>query len=216
MIFILSNSSITFYGNCSIFKSQCVTAILYFISDLYFDEGKERKSRFLRAIVTCQEYNRTEVDTAKESSKPNINKTSVDFSSKLFSDSAEIKKASQDTISLSICSKQDETVVQKTKSKQPSIVQSPHKDVLDDFQGIHDSDVSYEDLAEVRILDFAGQYEFYATHQTFLNKNAIYLLALDMSKDLKGILTPDDLDEGFKDITEIPFENVGGESFKKI
>jgi hypothetical protein len=43
------------------------------------------------------------------------------------------KKASQDTISLSICSKQDETVVQKTKSKQPSIVQSPHKDLLDDF-----------------------------------------------------------------------------------
>ena len=216
MIFILSNSSITFYGNCSIFKSQCVTAILYFISDLYFDEGKERKSRLLRTIVTCQEYNRTEVDTAKESSKPNINKTSVDFSSKLFSDSAEVKKASQDTILPIICSKQDQPpVVQETKSKQ-NTVQSSHKDLLDDFQGIHDSDVSYEDLAEVRILDFAGQYEFYATHQTFLNKNAIYLLALDMSKDLKGILTPDDLDEGFKDITEIPFENVGGESFKKI
>jgi hypothetical protein len=86
---------------------------------------------------------------------------------------------------------------------------------LDDFQGIHDSDVSYEDIAEDRILDFAGQYEFYATHQTFLNKKAIYLLALDTSKDLKGILTPDDLDEGFKDILEIPFEDIGGESFKK-
>jgi len=188
---------------------------LYFISDLYFDEGKERKSRLLRKVVTSQEYNKTEVDTAKESSKPNINKTSVDFSSKLFSDSAEVKKASQDTISLSICSKQDQTVVQKTKSK-PNTVQSPHKDLLDDFQGIHDSDVSYEDLAEVRILDFAGQYEFYATHQTFLNKNAIYLLALDMSKDLKGILTLDDLDESFKDITEIPFEDIGGESFKNV
>jgi hypothetical protein len=188
---------------------------LYFISDLYFDEGKERKSRLLRQVVTSQECNRTEVDTAKESSKTYINKTSVDFSSKLFSDSAEVKKASQDTIAPLICSKQDQPVIQKTKSK-PNTVQSPHKDLLDDFQGILDSDVSYEDLAEVRILDFAGQYEFYATHQTFLNKNAIYLLALDMSKDLKGILTPDYLDEGFKDITEIPFEDIGGESFKNV
>lgn len=195
---------------------MCVTAILYFISDLDFNEGKERKSRLLRKVVTSQEYKKTEVDTAKESSKPYITKTSVDYSSKLFSDSSEVKEASQDTISLSICSKQDQPVEQKTNSKQPSIVQSPHKDLLDDFQGIHDSDVSYEDLAEVRILDFAGQYEFYATHQTFLNKNAIYLLALDMSKDLKGILTPDDLDEGFKDITEIPFEDIGGEAFKNV
>ena len=189
---------------------------MYFISDLDFNEGKEIKSRLLRKMVTSQKYNKTEVDTAKESSKPYITKTSVDYSSKLFSDSAEVKKASQDTISLSICSKQDQPVEQKTKSKQPSIVQSPHTDLLDDFQGIQDSDVSYEDLAEVRILDFAGQYEFYATHQTFLNKNAIYLLALDMSKDLKGILTPDDPDEGFKDITEIPFEDIGGESFKNV
>ena len=148
--------------------------------------------------------------------KPNINKTSVDFSSILLSNSADKKKASQDTILPIICSKQDQPpVVQKTNSK-PNTVQSPHKDLLDDFRGIHDSDVSNEDLAEVRILDFAGQYEFYATHQMFLNKNAIYLLALDMSKDLKGILTPDDLDEGFKDITEIPFEDIGGESFKNV
>ena len=195
---------------------MCVTAILYFISDLDFNEGKEIKSRLLRKVVTSQEYNKTEVDTAKESSKPYIIKTSVDCSSKLFSVSAGVKKASQDTISLSICSKQDQPVEQKTNSKQPSIVQSPHKDLLDDFQGIHDSDVSYEDHVEVRILDFAGQYEFYATHQTFLNKNAIYLLVLDMSKDLKGILTPDDPDEGFKDITEIPFEDIGGESFKNV
>lgn len=199
---------------------------MYFISDLYFDEGKEQKSRLLRKVVTSQEYTRTEVDIAKESSKSNINKTSVDFtskpninkssfdfSSKLFSDNAAVKKSSQDTISLSISRKQDQPVVQKTKSKRPNTVQSPHKDVLCDFKGIHDSDVSYEDLAEIRILDFAGQYEFYATHQTFLNKNAIYLLALDMSKDLKGILTSDYLDESFKDITEIPFEDIGGESF---
>ncbi|CAG2200020.1 LRRK2 [Mytilus edulis] len=31
--------------------------------------------------------------------------------------------------------------------------------------------------------DFAGQKEFYATHQTFLSANAVYLLVVDISKD---------------------------------
>lgn len=40
----------------------------------------------------------------------------------------------------------------------------------------------------ISIWDFAGQYIYYATHQIFLATNAIYLLILDMSKDLNDII----------------------------
>lgn len=40
-----------------------------------------------------------------------------------------------------------------------------------------------EDFADCGFWDFAGQKEFYATHQTFLSTNAIYLLVVDISKD---------------------------------
>ena len=40
----------------------------------------------------------------------------------------------------------------------------------------------------ISIWDFAGQYIYYATHQVFLATNAIYLLVLDMSKDLDDII----------------------------
>jgi hypothetical protein len=41
-------------------------------------------------------------------------------------------------------------------------------------------------LADCSIWDFAGQKEFYATHQTFLTNSAIYLLTVDLSKDLSS------------------------------
>ncbi|XP_071149137.1 uncharacterized protein [Mytilus edulis] len=39
-------------------------------------------------------------------------------------------------------------------------------------------------FADCGFWDFAGQKEFYATHQTFLSANAVYLLVVDISKDL--------------------------------
>ncbi|CAG2223090.1 unnamed protein product [Mytilus edulis] len=40
-------------------------------------------------------------------------------------------------------------------------------DLFADLQGWSESEASLDDFAEVALLDFAGQYEFYATHQTF-------------------------------------------------
>ena len=40
----------------------------------------------------------------------------------------------------------------------------------------------------ISIWDFAGQYIYYATHQVFLATNAIYLLMLDMSKELNDTI----------------------------
>ncbi|CAC5401747.1 unnamed protein product [Mytilus coruscus] len=87
--------------------------------------------------------------------------------------------------------------------------QKSEESLLKDFDGLQLSAESMDDFAEVVMLDFAGQYEFYATHQTFLNKHAVYLLALDISKDLKGSLTSEDLDDALTDLAEIPLEDIG-------
>ncbi|XP_076080106.1 uncharacterized protein LOC143050885 [Mytilus galloprovincialis] len=88
-------------------------------------------------------------------------------------------------------------------------VQKSGESLLKDFDGLQFSEESMDEFAEVVMLDFAGQYEFYATHQTFLNKHAIYLLVLDISKDLKGSLTSEDLDDTLTDLAEIPLEHIG-------
>ncbi|XP_071149142.1 uncharacterized protein [Mytilus edulis] len=44
-----------------------------------------------------------------------------------------------------------------------------------------------EQLADCGFWDFAGQKEFYATHQTFLSSNAVYLLVVDTSTDFSKI-----------------------------
>lgn len=52
--------------------------------------------------------------------------------------------------------------------------------------------------------DFAGQQEFYATHQAFLTSSAIYLLVADMADDI----SKQDLKQGFTD-----FKHVGGKIY---
>ncbi|XP_052067016.1 uncharacterized protein LOC127706426 isoform X2 [Mytilus californianus] len=82
-------------------------------------------------------------------------------------------------------------------------------DLFADLKGWSESEASLDDFAEVALLDFAGQYEFYATHQTFLNKHAIYLLVIDVSKNIKGLMTSEDVDENLPNLSEIPFEDIG-------
>ncbi|CAC5416398.1 RHOB [Mytilus coruscus] len=91
--------------------------------------------------------------------------------------------------------------------KYPAEVQKA--DLFADLKGWSESEASLDDFAEVALLDFAGQYEFYATHQTFLNKHAIYLLVIDVSKNIKGLIISEDVDENFLDLSEIPFEDIG-------
>ncbi|XP_053385683.1 uncharacterized protein LOC123537873 [Mercenaria mercenaria] len=46
--------------------------------------------------------------------------------------------------------------------------------------------------ADVSVWDFAGQYVFYATHQVFLSRRAVYLLVTDISKHAEDIVQDDD------------------------
>ncbi|KAL3888412.1 hypothetical protein ACJMK2_000780, partial [Sinanodonta woodiana] len=45
--------------------------------------------------------------------------------------------------------------------------------------------------AHLTILDFAGQYAFYTTHQMFLTRRAIYLLVTDASRDVSDLVEDD-------------------------
>ncbi|CAC5387918.1 unnamed protein product [Mytilus coruscus] len=47
------------------------------------------------------------------------------------------------------------------------------------------SEYPNDQYADCGFWDFAGQKEFYATHQTFLSRNAIYLLVVDVSEDFE-------------------------------
>ncbi|CAC5370508.1 unnamed protein product [Mytilus coruscus] len=59
-----------------------------------------------------------------------------------------------------------------------------------------------EEFADCEFWDFAGQKEFYATHQTFLSTNAIYLLVADISKYFQG--------KTFFHMIEDAFDNARG------
>ncbi|CAC5355479.1 unnamed protein product [Mytilus coruscus] len=59
-----------------------------------------------------------------------------------------------------------------------------------------------EDLVECGIWDFAGQKDYYATHQTFFTAHAIYLLVTDIEdieKDMKST----------KEDNDVNFDNIG-------
>ncbi|CAG2235186.1 TTN [Mytilus edulis] len=59
-----------------------------------------------------------------------------------------------------------------------------------------------EELADCGFWDFAGQKEFYATHQTFLSTHSVYLLVVDISRDFKT--------KTYNNMIEKEFNNVGG------
>lgn len=61
-------------------------------------------------------------------------------------------------------------------------------------------------FADCGFWDFAGQSDFYATHQTFLSGNAVYLLVVDISKDF----TPNTFDK----MIERKFDAIGGLNIK--
>ncbi|KAL3854564.1 hypothetical protein ACJMK2_013828, partial [Sinanodonta woodiana] len=47
---------------------------------------------------------------------------------------------------------------------------------------------SLEEYAKLGMWDFAGQYVFYTTHQTFLSCRAVYLLVLDLSQQITSLI----------------------------
>ncbi|VDI72377.1 Hypothetical predicted protein [Mytilus galloprovincialis] len=58
-----------------------------------------------------------------------------------------------------------------------------------------------EEFADCAFWDFAGQKEFYATHQTFLSANAVYLLVVDISEDFKS--------KTYENMIEKEFDSIG-------
>jgi hypothetical protein len=63
-----------------------------------------------------------------------------------------------------------------------------------------------DESAALALWDFAGQYVFYTTHQTFLTRRAIYLLVVDLSQQ---VTDPVD-DECYLDAKGIKLCNVHG------
>ena len=64
------------------------------------------------------------------------------------------------------------------------------------------SEYPNDKFADCGFWDFAGQKEFYATHQTFLSRNAIYLLVVDVSDKFEM--------KTFDNMIEHQFESTGG------
>ncbi|CAG2199547.1 unnamed protein product [Mytilus edulis] len=64
-----------------------------------------------------------------------------------------------------------------------------------------------EKFADCGFWDFAGQKEFYATHQTFLSANAVYLLVVDISKDFTT--------KTYNKMIEKEFDSIGGRHRKR-
>ncbi|CAC5414038.1 unnamed protein product [Mytilus coruscus] len=54
--------------------------------------------------------------------------------------------------------------------------------------------MTLEGLIECGIWDFAGQKDYYATHQTFFTPHAIYLLIADINEDLKAMKHDEEFD----------------------
>lgn len=65
----------------------------------------------------------------------------------------------------------------------------------------------HEQFADCGFWDFAGQKEFYATHQTFLSSNAVYLLVVDLSENFA--------EKKCNDMIEETYDSIGGNLFFK-
>ena len=60
--------------------------------------------------------------------------------------------------------------------------------------------MNQHDAIPVPVLDFAGQIVYFATHQTFITSNGIYVIAFDGSKSLSDVLDDSYLKTGHSTI----------------
>ncbi|XP_052073785.1 uncharacterized protein LOC127711717 isoform X1 [Mytilus californianus] len=89
--------------------------------------------------------------------------------------------------------------------------ESDHKSVFEDQRLLDDLDLlesvascklSENEYADCGLWDFAGQKEFYATHQAFITSNSIFLLVADISQDVNTDVDTSMLQKGFDSIGE--------------
>ncbi|OPL33497.1 neuralized pats1, partial [Mytilus galloprovincialis] len=194
--------------------------------DIRFDENQGRKSRLAKNLLISPLKGKTISNTKAELAHIPFVSEKDDKVANTYSDDQidEITKKSPDEemikdemrktnrSTLTVVSEKNENTEKRNSKLQDKAVnpaQVQKADLYSDLKGWSESEAPLEDFAEVALLDFAGQYEFYATHQAFLNKHAIYLLVIDVSKNMKGLMTCEVVDENFLDLSEIPFEDIG-------
>ncbi|VDI77146.1 Hypothetical predicted protein [Mytilus galloprovincialis] len=212
------------------FSQPFITSTVYknrkhFI-DIRFDVNQGRKSRLAKNLLVPPLKGKTHSNTTAELAHIPFVSVKDDKVANTYSDDQidEITKQSPDEemiedemrktnlSTLTAVSEKCENTKKINAKLQDNAVnpaQVQKADLYSDLKGWSESEASLEDFAEVALLDFAGQYEFYATHQAFLNKHAIYLLVIDVSKNMKGLMTCEVVDENFLDLSEIPFEDIG-------
>ncbi|XP_063411013.1 uncharacterized protein LOC134693963 [Mytilus trossulus] len=223
-------SDVTSTNGIDIMTQKCKVCLTddtwIFSQDIRFDVNQGRKSRLAKNLLILHLKGETHYKTKAELShissvsekyvkavntyshdqKDQITKLSLD--EETLGDKMN-KKSLSTLTAVNEKYENTETIITKLQDGLVEPAEVQNADLYSDLKGWSESEASLEDFAEVALLDFAGQYEFYATHQTFLNKHAIYLLVIDVSKNLKGLMTSEDVDENFLDLSEIPFEDIG-------
>ena len=91
--------------------------------------------------------------------------------------------------------------VQLHEDKDVALKSERHGGPLDTCSDVMNVELPKELFVDCSIWDFAGQKEFYATHQAFLTNSAIYLLTVDLSKAFTS--------ERQKRICDVDFGEVG-------
>ncbi|CAC5416372.1 unnamed protein product [Mytilus coruscus] len=66
-----------------------------------------------------------------------------------------------------------------------------------DLADVLNVELDENEFATIDLWDFAGDKQFYNTHQTFLSKEALYIVTVDMTKDVESILGIDGEDPNF-------------------
>ncbi|XP_063448527.1 uncharacterized protein LOC134728058 [Mytilus trossulus] len=90
-----------------------------------------------------------------------------------------------------------------TEPDRKSVFDDPRfLDDLDMLESVANCKLSQNEYAECGIWDFAGQKEFYATHQAFITSNSVFLLVADISKDVNIDDDTSMLQRGFDSIGE--------------
>ncbi|XP_076115645.1 uncharacterized protein LOC143083262 [Mytilus galloprovincialis] len=225
-------SDVTSTNGIEIMTQKCKVCLTddtwIFSNDIRFDANQGRKSRLIKNLLVPPLREKTNTNKTAELTYMHVSAMNVsekddkyaitnsndkrDEIAKKPSDleiNEEKKRKTNVLTNVNDNYENTEKINSELQDKVISPAEVTRSDLFADLQGWSESEASLDDFAEVALLDFAGQYEFYATHQTFLNKHAIYLLVLDVSKNIKGLMTSEYIEENFLDLSEIPFEDIG-------
>ena len=80
----------------------------------------------------------------------------------------------------------NESKAESDPDKEFALKSEKRAELCDTLYDVMNVELPKECFADCTVWDFAGQKEFYATHQTFLTNSAIYLLTADLSKELSS------------------------------